>query len=190
MRIALTGTLSLSTGLFHYHEYTFTRDEVCPTRWGRSQVMSLAQPGLLSLGFMRVLYGPTLASVSDKLNEFHLPSPYVLVILAQEPDAVEAAKAMAWTRLEQRSRMVYVSEFTVAECFDTADGFQVLDRAPESVNLNYGVPLGLMPMTLPSKVAPAKPPAPKKKPKAELVEAPIEAEPPSVPPEPETVPVE
>lgn len=183
MRIALTGTLALSTGLFHYHEYTFTRDEVCPARWGRSRVLSLAQPGLLRLGFICVVYGPTLASVSDKLNEFHCPSPYVLVVLAQEPDAGEAAKAMAWTRSDQRSRMVYVAENTVAECFDTADGFELVDRAGEPSNPNYGTPTGLVRMTLPAKAAPAKPPAPKKK-KAEVTEAPIEAEPPSAPLEP------
>ena len=190
MRIALTGTLAFSTGLFHYHEYTFTRDEVCPTRWGRSHIISLAQPGLLRLGFMSILYGPTLASDSDKLNEFHLPTPYVLVILAQEPDAVEAAKAIAWTRSEQRSRIICINETMVAECLDTPDGFEILEHAHQPMNEGYGVPFGLVPMALPAKAAPAKPPAPKKKPKAEVVETPIEAEPPSVPPEPETAPVE
>jgi len=191
MRIGLTGSLALpSTGALHYHEYVFTRDEVCPAKWGRSRVVSLANAGVLRLGSLFVAYGPTLASVSDKINEFHLPSPYVLVILAQEPDAVEAAKAMAWTRSDQRARLVSVGEATAAEVYTTAEGIEFVDRSAEPGHAGYAAPGGLIPMNLPEKAAPAKPPAPKKKPKAEVVEAPIEAEPPSVPPEPETVPAE
>jgi len=181
MRIGLTGSLALpSTGALHYHEYVFTRDEVCPTNWGRSRVVSLANAGVLRLGSLFVVYGPTLASVSDKINEFHLPSPYVLVVLAQEPDAVEAEKAMAWTRSDQRARVVSVGEATAAEVYTTAEGIEFVDRSAEPGHAGYAAPGGLIPMNLPEKAAPAKPPAPKKKPKA------TEAEPPSAPLEPET----
>ena len=190
MRIGLTGSLALpSTGALHYHDWVFTRDEVCPAKWGRSRVTSLAQTGVIRLGSVFVAYGPTLAALTDRLDEFHLPAPFVLVVVAQEPDPMALAKAMAWTRSDQQWSVVSVNEATVSEAF-LGDGLEVIDRSGEPGPSSYSVPTGLVPMALPAKAAPAKPPAPKKKPKAEVVELPIEAEPPSVPPEPETAPVE
>lgn len=186
MRVGLTGSLALPpTGVFHYHDWIFTRDEVCPARWGRSRVISLAQTGIIRLGSMFVAYGPTLASIADKLNEFYLPAPFVLVVVAQEVDAVPPAKAMAWTRSDQQWRVVSVSEATVLEAF-LGNGLEVIDRSGEPGPSSYSAPTGLVPMALPAKAAPAKPPPPKKKPKADVVEALTESEPPSEPPEPET----
>lgn len=175
MRVGITGSLALpSTGAFHYHDWVFTRDEVCPGKWGRSRVTSLAQTGVIRLGSMFVAYGPTLAALADRLNEFHLPAPFVLVVVAQEPDAATLAKAMAWTRSDQQWRVVSVNEATVSEAF-LGNGLEVIDRSGEPGPLSYSAPTGLVPMALPAKAAPAKPPAPKKKPKV------TESEPPSVP---------
>jgi hypothetical protein len=180
MRVGITGSLALpSTGAFHYHDWVFTRDEACPAKWGRSRITSLAQTGVIRLGSMFVAHGPTLAALADKLNEFHLPAPFVLVVVAQEPDPVALAKAMAWTRSDQQWHVVSVNEATVSEAF-LGNGLEVIDRSGEPSPSSYSAPTGLVPMALPAKAAPAKPPAPKKKPKV------IEAEPPSAPPEPET----
>lgn len=171
MRVGITGSLALpSTGAFHYHDWVFTRDEVCPAKWGRSRITSLAQTGVIRLGSMFVAYGPTLAALADKLDEFHLPAPFVLVVVAQEADAAVVAKAMAWTRSDQQWRVVSVSEVTVCEAF-LGDGLQVIDRSGEPGPSSYAAPFGLVPMALPAKAASAKPPAPKKKPKSEVVEA-------------------
>jgi hypothetical protein len=182
MRVGFTGSLSLpTTSIFHYHDLLFVREEGCPRKWGRSRVVSLAQTGIERLGSLWVAYGPALAAVSDKLNQTSLPSPFVVVVVAQEPDAVQAANALSWVRPDQQARLVCVGPTTVSEAF-LSDGLQVIDRSGEPGSPSYGAPAGLVPMALPVKAPEAKPPAPKKKAKATT-----EVEPPSAPSEPETL---
>jgi hypothetical protein len=188
MRIGIVGSMTNPcTGLFHYHSAVFTRDETCPSRWGRSKVYSIGTPAAIRMGSLCVVCGPTLASVAHLLDEWHAPHPRVLVILAQEPNEAEFKKRIAYGRSEQVFQLVAVDEGFVLEAEATAEGFVVTDRSNEVPATGYAIP-AVTPLLVPFKGADAKPPAPKKRKAKE--EAPIADAvlPPSEPVAPESLP--